>query len=85
MTDFIISFNFSCQKGTLVFETAYFDQVSDKTSTGLVHITHILEEEKSSKHLSVSESFYVKKKLSHCSMDQVSSRNTSLKPVDKTY
>lgn len=85
MTDFIISFNFSCQKGTLVFETAYFDQVSDKTSTGLVTITHILEEEKSSKHLSVSESFYVKKKLSHCSMYQVSSRNTSLKPVDKTY
>lgn len=37
MTDFIISFNFSCQKGTLVFETAYFDQVSDKTSTGLVN------------------------------------------------
>lgn len=60
MTDFIISFNFSCQKGTLVFETAYFDQESDKTSTGLVNITHILEEEKSSKHLSVSESFYVK-------------------------
>lgn len=85
MTDFIISFNFSCQKGTLVFETAYFDQVSDKTSTGLVNITHILEEEKSSKHLSVSESFYVKKKLSHCSMYQVSSRNISLKPVDKTY
>lgn len=85
MTDFIISFNFSCQKGTLVFETAYFDQVSDKTSTGLVNITHILEEEKSSKHLSVSESFYVKKNLSHCSMYQVSSRNTSLKPVDKTY
>lgn len=85
MTDFIISFNFSCQKGTLVFETAYFDQVSDKTSTELVNITHILEEEKSSKHLSVSESFYVKKKLSHCSMYQVSSRNTSLKPVDKTY
>lgn len=81
MTDFIISFNFSCQKGTLVFETAYFDQVSDKT----VNITHILEEEKSSKHLSVSESFYVKKKLSHCSMYQVSSRNISLKPVDKTY
>lgn len=64
MTDFIISFNFSCQKGTLVFETAYFDQVSDKTSTGLVNITHILEEEKSSKHLSVSESFYVKKIIS---------------------
>lgn len=85
MTDFIISFNFSCQKGTLVFETAYFDQVSDKTSTGLVNITHILEEEKSSKHLSVSESFYVKKKLSYCSMYQVSSRNISLKPVDKTY
>lgn len=85
MTDFIISFNFSCQKGTLVFETAYFDQVSDKTSTGFVNITHILEEEKSSKHLSVSESFYVKKKLSHCSMYQVSSRNISLKPVDKTY
>lgn len=85
MTDFIISFNFSCQKGTLVFETAYFDQVSDKTSTGLVNITHILEEEKSSKHLSVSESFYVKKFLSHCSMYQVSSRNISLKPVDKTY
>lgn len=85
MTDFIISFNFSCQKGTLVFEKAYFDRISDKTSTGLVNITHILEEEKSSKHLSVSESFYVKKKLSHCSMYQVSSRNTSLKPVDKTY
>lgn len=46
MTDFIISFNFSCQKGTLVFETAYFDQVSDKTCTGLVNITHILEEKK---------------------------------------
>lgn len=60
-------------------------RVSDKTSTGLVNITHILEEEKSSKHLSVSESFYVKKKLSHCSMYQVSSRNISLKPVDKTY
>lgn len=85
MTDFIISFNFSCQKGTLVFETAYFDQVSDNTHTGLVNITHILEEEKSSKHLSVSESSYVKKNLSHCSMYQVSSRNTSLKPVDKTY
>lgn len=85
MTDFIISFNFSCQKDTLVFETAYFDQVLDKTSTGLVNITHILEDEKSSNHLSVSESFYVKKKLSHCSMYQVSSRNTSLKPVDKTY
>lgn len=39
MTDFIISLNFSCQKGTLVFEKAYFDLVSDKTSTGLVNIS----------------------------------------------
>lgn len=64
MTDFIISFNFSCQKGTLVFETAYFDQVSDKTSTGLVNITHILEEKKALNTYRCLKVFMLKKIIS---------------------